>query len=205
LSDLTNIGPSLKDQNDAVLLANLHQEGIVRQRAERELYDRFRYLVKVGERQYRLDEETASSAYSDTIISLIHNIVSNRFESRSSLKSYVHQIFMNKCVDAVRKKTTKKSSVDYNTEEIYELVNMLPDKARTAVQQMIHTHDQDRLFQLVGELGDKCKQLLRLFEDGYEDKEIAAEMNYNSADVVKTTRLRCLEKLREKYFGKESK
>jgi RNA polymerase sigma factor (sigma-70 family) len=202
LSDLYNIAP-FKDKNEAALMANLHQEGIIRQRAERELYERFMYLIKVGQRQYSLDEEVASSVYSDTIISLIHNIVFKRFESRSSLKSYVHQIFMNKCVDAVRKKTTKKGAIEFKTVEIDDLVNVLPDKARTAVQQLIHTHDHDRLFQLVGELGEKCKQLLLLFEDGYEDKEIAIQMNYNSPDVVKTTRLRCLEKLREKYFGKE--
>lgn len=109
---------------------------------------------------------------------------------------------MNKCVDAVRKRTTKKSKVDYRTTEIDDLVNILPDKARSAVQQMIEGNDHELLYRLVGELGDKCKQLLMLFEDGYDDKDIAAQMRYNSSDVVKTTRLRCLEKLREKYFAK---
>jgi DNA-binding NarL/FixJ family response regulator len=37
-----------------------------------------------------------------------------------------------------------------------------------------------------------------MFEDGLTDKEIAQELSYNNAAVVKTTRLRCLEKLREK-------
>jgi hypothetical protein len=39
-----------------------------------------------------------------------------------------------------------------------------------------------------------------LFEDGYSDKEIAVQMEYNTPEVVKTTRLRCLEKLREKMI-----
>lgn len=194
--------PLIIDPSESTLITNLHQAGNARQRAERELYEKYFYLIKLGERQYGLDVETSSTVYSDTIISLITNLLLNQFQSRSSLKSYVHQIFMNKCVDAVRKRTTKKSAVDYRTTEIDELINILPDKARSAVQQMIEGTDHELLYRLVGELGEKCRQLLMLFEDGYDDKEIAAQMAYNSPDVVKTTRLRCLDKLREKYFAK---
>jgi len=40
-----------------------------------------------------------------------------------------------------------------------------------------------------------------MFEDGVSDKEIAEALAYNNAAVVKTTRLRCLEKLRDKVRG----
>jgi hypothetical protein len=40
-----------------------------------------------------------------------------------------------------------------------------------------------------------------MFEDGLTDKEIAELLSYNNAAVVKTTRLRCLDKLREKVAG----
>ena len=191
---------SASDNNEGQLIAHLQEGGTVRARAEKELYGRYVYLIRLGERQYHLDPELSASVYSDTIISLINNIVAHRFQSRSSLKSYVHQIFMNKCVDEVRKKTTKKSAVNHHTREIDDLVNVLPDAARNAVQRMIDDNDQKILYDLVSELGDKCRQLLLLFEDGYEDKEIAAQMNYNSSDVVKTSRLRCMEKLRARFF-----
>jgi RNA polymerase sigma factor (sigma-70 family) len=203
LSDLLNLVPLIRDTNEATLIANLHRGGPLRQRAERELYERYYYLIRLGERQYSLDVDTSSSVYSDTIISVIDNLVLNRFQSRSSLKSYVHQIFMNKCVDAVRKRTTKKNAATYKTQEIDSLVNVLPDKARTAVQELIEQNDHQWLYQLVSELGDKCREVLMLFEDGYEDKDIAEKMSYSSADVVKTTRLRCLGKLRERFFSKK--
>ena len=192
---------STSDSNESQLITQLQEGGSARMRAEKELYGRYTYLIRLGERQYRLDPELSASVYSDTIISLINNIVSHRFQSRSSLKSYVHQIFMNKCVDEVRKKTTKKSAVNHYTREIDDLVNVLPDGARNAVQQMIDDSDQKILYDLVGELVEKCRQLLMLFEDGYEDKEIASRMNYSSADVVKTSRLRCMEKLRARFFA----
>jgi hypothetical protein len=44
-----------------------------------------------------------------------------------------------------------------------------------------------------------------MFEDGYNDKEIAEFMKYQSADVVKTTRLRCLGKLKLKLTTITSK
>lgn len=178
-------------------MAELKSGGTQRRLAEKRLYEHFVYLVRHGMRKCRLGEDEAISAYSDTILSVIENVVNNRFEGRSTLKSYTYQIFMNKCVDAVRKKTTNKSTV-YNTEMIDSLTSVLPDRARNIVQQLIEKSEQSTLMEKVRELGEKCRQLLLLFEDGYSDKEIAAEMDYNSADVVKTTRLRCLEKLKEK-------
>ena len=48
-------------------------------------------------------------------------------------------------------------------------------------------------------LGETCRQILMQFADGYTDREIAATMDYKTPDVVKTTRLRCLDKLRHLY------
>jgi len=35
--------------------------------------------------------------------------------------------------------------------------------------------------------------------EGYQDKEIAVDLGYQSAAVAKTSRLRCLEKLKKSY------
>jgi RNA polymerase sigma-70 factor (ECF subfamily) len=42
-----------------------------------------------------------------------------------------------------------------------------------------------------------------MFAEGFSDKEIAAAMNYKTPEVVKTSRLRCMQKLRETYTVKE--
>jgi RNA polymerase sigma-70 factor (ECF subfamily) len=51
----------------------------------------------------------------------------------------------------------------------------------------------------MNEMGENCRQLLGLWSESYSDKEIASIMEYKTADVVKTSRLRCLEKLRQLY------
>lgn len=193
----------MKKIDETSLILGLQEGGTKRRFFERKLYEHFFYLIKRGVWKYGLSEDVCASAYSDTIIIVIEHIVARRFEARSSLKSYTYQIFMNKCVDEMRKNTTNKGRVNYRNKEIDSLIINLPDQARNVVQQMIDKGNQLLLMQKVKELGEKCRELLLLYEDGYNDKEIAQQMQYNSAEVVKTTRLRCLEKLREKVFTKK--
>lgn len=50
--------------------------------------------------------------------------------------------------------------------------------------------------QYLDSIGEKCKEILLLFEDGYSDKDIAEKLAYHTAAVAKTTRLRCRDKLK---------
>lgn len=179
------------------ILAGLRLGGHQRRSYEEQLYNTFHYFTREGARKYGLTEEDSASAYSDTIISVIDNIVYGRFEGRSSLKSYAFQIFSNKCVDLKRKTTTNKEKV-HQTHHLDTLIMMLPDNARSVVQQLIDNSNRSLLEKGLREIGEKCKQVLLLFEDGYSDREIAAMLEYNSADVVKVSRRRCMDKLKEK-------
>jgi RNA polymerase sigma factor (sigma-70 family) len=185
------------------LIADLQAGGNQRRMGEKKLFEHYFYLIKHGSDKYSLPEEDAASAYSDAIISVIENIVTHKFEGRSTLKSYTYQVFFNKCVDLVRKTTTNKNSVHVTT-AIDDFLVVLPDRTKSVVQQMIEKNQRSALYQKLEEIGEKCKQLLLLFEDGYSDKEIAVFMDYNSSDVVKTSRLRCLEKLKEKVLSSTS-
>lgn len=193
----------MKNIDDRYLTVGLQEGGIKRPLFERKLYEHFFYLIKQGAWKYGLHEDVCASVYSDTIINVIQNVVSGSFQEKSSLKTYIYRIFMNKCVDEMRKNATKKGAVNNRTKEIDSLILNLPDKAAGIVQQMIDKSDKLLLMQKVEELGEKCRKLLLLYEDGYNDNEIAQQMEYNTAEVVKTTRLRCLEKLREKVFPKK--
>jgi len=180
--------------DDADMVAGLRSGGIERRNAEKKLYERFFYFIREGEKKYALSNEDASSAYSDAIISVIHNIDSNHFEGNASIKTYAFQIFSNKCVDLLRKKTTIKERV-HKTDVLEDLSFLLPDSARNAVEKLVIKNDKDMILKRLKELGEKCQQILLLFEEGYTDKEIGGIVGFNSADVAKTSRLRCLDKL----------
>lgn len=172
-----------------------------KRQAENQLFDRYTYFIKEGIIKYSLDEEEAFTAYSDTILNALNNISSSVFESRSSLKTYLYKIFQHKCVDLIRKKTTNKSSI-HQTSQMADFLEMIGDRAKNVLQQLIEKNDKDLMRLKLKELGGNCRELLLFFAEGCKDKDIAVYMDYKGAEVVKTTRLRCLEKLRVLYQKK---
>jgi len=165
---------------------------------EKELYLKYKYFIDEGTRKFRLSYEDSFSAYSDAVMSVIHNIIANDFEKRSSLKTYLFQIYSNKCIDLVRKKMAVKQSV-HQPAAAPELLSQLPDSTKTAIEKMIDQQKVQQIKYFLDTIGEKCKEILLLFEDGYTDNEIADKLEYNNAAVVKTTRLRCLEKIKQKF------
>lgn len=183
---------------DPEIINNLKQNGTGRRKAEEQLFNRYVYFIKEGMGKYSLTEEDAFDVYSDTVLSAIEKITAGLFEGRSSLKTWLYRIFHNKCVDHVRKITTNKNKV-HRTVTVSDMLLHLSDSAKSAIQQLVDRSDFDLLKKKLNELGDNCRKLLMLFADGYSDKEIATSMEYKTGEVVKTSRLRCLEKLRQSY------
>ena len=164
---------------------------------EKIFYNQYAYFIDEGCRKQNLSYEDSFSAYSDAVLSAIINIVNSHFDGRSSIKTYLYQIFSNKCIDLLRKNTTNKQQV-HKTMPLPDIMNQLPDSARTGIERLMSNELKTKIKVQLDGIGKKCKDLLLMFEDGLSDKEIAVELSYNNAAVVKTTRLRCLEKLREK-------
>jgi RNA polymerase sigma factor (sigma-70 family) len=183
---------------DQEIIEQLRQSGIDKRRSEEQLFNRFSYFVREGMTKHALSEDESFNAYSDTILAALENIRNTHFEARASLKTYLYQIFHNKCVDLLRKRTTNKNSV-HRHESISDRLLLLSDSARTVVQKLIDKADWNLLKEKLKELEEKCRQLLMFWGENYSDKEIASLLNYKTADVVKTSRLRCLERLRKLY------
>jgi RNA polymerase sigma factor (sigma-70 family) len=186
------------DPEEREILSNLTQTGTTRRKSEDLLFLKYRYFVGEGMRKYRLSQDESIDAYSEAILSFTREHSMGRFEGRSSLKTYLFKIFVNKCVDLVRKSTTNKSRV-FLTELITDRIEEFSDSSRTVLQQLIDKADHLKLRDQMRLLGENCRKMLTFWADDYSDREIAAEMNYKSADVVKTSRLRCLEKLKQLY------
>ena len=192
----------LQSSADLDIINNLLHEGVDRRKAEELLFSRYAYFIEQGMHKYSFAEEEAFDVYSDTILSAIPKIIDRSFEGRSSLKTWLFQIFHNKCVDLIRKKTTNKSSVNKSV-GIPEVLVQVADSAKTIIQELMDRTDKEQIRQKLNELGENCKKILWQWAEGYSDKEIAAALEYKTADVVKTSRLRCLEKLRQLYKNKQ--
>ena len=188
----------LSSRSDQDIINNLLQDGIDRKKAEEQLFTQYAYFIEQAMHKYSFREDEAFTIYADTVIAAIARISDHSFEGRSSLKTWLFQIFHHKCVDLVRKKTTNKSSV-HRTGDLSAILLHMADEAKTIVQEMMDKTDAAQLKQKLKEIGENCRQLLLHWADGFTDKEIASMFEYKTADVVKTTRLRCLEKLRQLY------
>ena len=191
----------LYNAEDEDIIERLQTDSMQKRKAEEDLFKKHLYFIKEGMKKYLLSEEEVFDAYSDTILYAIGSISEGIFEKRSSLKTYLYRIFINKCVDLIRKKTTNKNSI-HQTDSITDMLLKLADNGSTIIQRLIEKTNTELLNILINELGDKCRQLLNLFADGYTDKEIAESLNYKTADVIKTSRLRCIQKLRQAYTNK---
>ncbi len=183
--------------HDEEIIEGLVSGGPQRPVFENELYSKYNYFINEGCRKYNISSDDSFSAYSDAVLSVIHNVLDNSFASRSSLKTYLYKIFNNKCIDFIRKKTTIKERVNVSAVET-DMLGQLPDNAKIIIEKLIDKQKMIAVKQFLGEIGEKCRQILLLFQDGYSDKEIAEQLSYNSPSVAKVTRLRCLEKIRER-------
>lgn len=183
---------------DQEIIDQLRQSGRDKRRSEEQLFNQYVYFVREGMTKHALSEDESFNAYSDTILAALENINKEHFEARASIKTYLYQIFHNKCVDLLRKRTTNKNTV-HRAEMISDRLMQLSDSARSVVQTLIDKADWNRLREKLNELEEKCRQILMFWGDNYSDKEIASFLQYKTADVVKTSRLRCLDRLRKLY------
>ena len=180
------------------ILNNLKQSGLLRRRGEEQSFNTYMYFIREGIQKHSLSEDEAFDAYSDSILSSIDKIIQGGFEGRSTLKTWLYQIYHHKCVDLIRKKTTNKSSI-HQTVTLADMLFQISDSARSVVQNLIDKADWEQLKGKMNQLGENCRQMLMLSAEGFSDKDISGQLGYKTADVVKTSRLRCLEKLRQLY------
>jgi RNA polymerase sigma-70 factor (ECF subfamily) len=183
---------------DWQIIGLLRQKGSDKRKGEESLFSEYAYFIREGMRQHRLSEDESFDAYSDSVLAAIESISREQFQGHSSLKSYLYKIFHNKCVDLFRKNATNKSMVN-RTASIDEELFRLSDKSRSILQVLIERADWKALKERLEQLGEDCRKMLLLWADSYSDKEIAVAMDYKTASVVKTSRLRCLTKLRQMY------
>lgn len=184
---------------DSTIIEDIQKGGFIRQKSENQLFTKYHYFIKESIKKHKISEDDALSAYSDTIISVINNIVNKKFEGRSELKTYIFQIFSNKCVDIIRKNSTKRVKSIESTYSFTDVSYFIPDNSPNTLQELITENDISQVKSALQKIGEKCKKMLLLWGDDYNDDEIATQLNYNSAAVARTSRLRCIEKLKELF------
>ena len=189
---------SRNTQSDEAIISGIIGDSILQRTTENKLYEQYFYFIKDATFKHKISEDEAASLYTDTILAFIENVKNKRFEGKSSLKTYLYQIFSNKCVDFIRKTATNKMSV-HETQPMQDWILAMPDDAKNTLQKLISEHEINILKEKLKLLGEKCQQMLMAWGEDYPDSKIAEELGYQTSNVAKVSRLRCLDKLKELY------
>ncbi len=164
--------------------------------ALRRVYEENRDKFLNFARRYHLSDEENIDIYQDAYIIFHNNVMSGKVEElTSSVSTYLFSIGKYLIFDRMRKnKKTVGSS--YNLEIVKDdasLVETLDfdEGGLTPEQELLRKH--------FGTLGKQCQELLTLFYyRGYSIDEIMEAGNYNSQNVVKSAKSRCMKSLKER-------
>lgn len=137
-----------------------------------------------------LSHEECEEIYNDSFMALCENISSGKLQTLTcSLQTYINQIGRNKSVSYLRRK-----GEDLHLISDYQIGQWddLPE------DENIEADLLEKVYRLVKEMqNDTCRKLLFGFYWHHYTMEMLARLiGANSADVAKTTKNRCLTKLR---------
>lgn len=159
------------------------------------VYENNRSLFLNFGRKYGMDDDTLLDIYQDAYIAFFENIENGKlFELKSSISTYLISIGKYKIMEQLRKNSKK---VDGDT-----ILN-LADEIDTEIEAFDIVREElspeQKVLQLYFEtLGEKCREILTMFYyKSYNIKQIKAEGGYNSENVVKSQKSRCLKTLKE--------
>lgn len=132
------------------------------------------------------DKDLARQIYIDAYISFQENILADRFQGKSSLKTYFLSIASNKLIDHFRRaaKNTRTIATDP-----LEMDTNGHESENSEVLKVI-------LPQVMRQMGDRCKTLLAFIALGYKHKEIAEVIGFSSDSVAANEVKKCRDTLR---------
>ncbi|MBL7930534.1 MAG: sigma-70 family RNA polymerase sigma factor [Bacteroidia bacterium] len=136
------------------------------------------------------NREDAEDIYQEALIILIKKIKDPSFELRSSLNTYLYSICRFLWSERLKKKNKKPETGFEKYRDGFQV-----NELETFQKNESDIRLAEKAFQ---QLGEKCKQLLMLF---YFKKmtmaNIAQKLNFNSENVAKNQKYRCIEKAKE--------
>ena len=147
-------------------------------------------------RRYKLPEDDNIDIYQDAYIIFYENVMSGKIKNlTSSISTYIISVGKYLIFDKM-KKNNKTINPDFDLSLIKkdeEVTNEL------VLDEIDLTPEQELLQKYFVTLGKQCQELLTLFYyRGFTIKDILEQGNYNSENVIKSSKSRCMKTLKER-------
>ena len=150
-------------------------------------------------KRYNLSEDDIVDIYQEAYIAFYDNVMNGRIkEFTSSISTYITSIGKYMIFDKLKhnKRIIHPDfdiSVLNDKDELIDTLDIDND-GLTTEQQLLYKH--------FSALGKKCKELLDLFYyRGFTIKDILTHTEYNSENVIKSTKSRCMKTLKERILN----
>ncbi|MFM6983740.1 MAG: RNA polymerase sigma factor [Chitinophagaceae bacterium] len=136
----------------------------------------------------------AEDILQDATIAVWEKIQSDSLHLSAKLSTFVFAISKNLWLKRLNKMGRQTSMNDIQTENLTESTDNL------------NPQDVKIIAKLMEQLGDKCRQILSMFYfDNRDMTEIAAALEYNSADTAKAKKHQCFKQLQHLFLSQYNK
>ena len=153
--------------------------------AQKELYERYKVNMYVLCQRYFFDQEESKDALQEGFIN-VYRALYQYDSSRGSLGSWMKRVFINTCLEKLRKKRIDFQSLEYASETIGYESNII---SNLSVKDLV---------QLIRKLPIGYRTVFNLYAiEGYSHREIAEQLNI-SESTSKTQLMKAKNLLKEK-------
>lgn len=135
-------------------------------------------------------KEDAKDVFQDTVITFYNNVKKDQFELKSKISTYLYSVSRN-----IWFKKIRDDKIVINSEDFDKLKKVSSsDDIHKSIE---YTEEQKLIAQLLSSAGAKCKQILTLYYfEKLRMKKIASELGYNSEQVAKNQKAKCMKKIK---------
>ncbi len=167
------------DSEELLRLFNLKEE-----KAYRTLFDMYYGYLVLFARRYVADDKVAEDIVQDVFISIWEG--KKEYNSLLGLKSYFYEAVFHRCADYLKHLSVEEKYTDY--------VRHLGDFSGVSVEQ---EEIYRELYIAIGELPERCRQIMLLALEGMTNQEIAEKLGL-SVLTVKTHKKNAYNYLRKR-------
>lgn len=174
---------------DRQLITNLRAGGKGEERALGQIYHQHKGMVVQLILKNGGSEEQAKDIFQEAVIDLYENVRAERFRGESAISSYLYAIARNKWFNRLKRKKVERRIIDTQS---------LQPPSEPIEVAMLAEEKKAQVMALFDQLGPACKELLiYAIYYYYSIPDIQKKLNYNSEQVVRNQKYRCLKKLKE--------
>ena len=139
-------------------------------------------------KEFRCTSEEAKEVYQSSILILYKNVVDDKFQGNSSVKTYLFGIGRNQLL-RTRKEEQKFSNAI--------LDNVMDDVHEEKESKELYEANLEAVHKSLQSLGDPCKKLLELsYFHKKSMREISEHLGYKNEDTAKNLKYKCLQRLK---------